>query len=95
VFKKGERDNPKINAIMVVKGSLADTDYESYKLQLEDLDKQRQEKEFVIFIIIFNRNKEKFLRKIIYTKILKILKMTLLILILQSREVVLLKPFLV
>lgn len=50
-FKKGERDNPKINAFMLVKGTLADTDYDLYKSQLEELDRQRQEKEFVIFLI--------------------------------------------
>jgi hypothetical protein len=44
-FKKGQRDNPKINAILVVKGTLADTDYESFKNSLEDLEKAKEEKE--------------------------------------------------
>jgi hypothetical protein len=45
VFKKGERDNPKINAIVIVKGTLADTDYEIYKGQLEEFERQKLEKE--------------------------------------------------
>jgi hypothetical protein len=44
-FKKAERDNPKINAILIVKGTKGDTDYESFKNQLEDLEKDRLEKE--------------------------------------------------
>lgn len=44
-FKKGERDNPKINAIVVVKGTLQDTDYEHFKVQLEDLEREKLEKE--------------------------------------------------
>lgn len=45
VFKKGERDNPKINAIMVVKGGLLNTDYEEYKASLEEMEKEKMEKE--------------------------------------------------
>jgi hypothetical protein len=45
IFKKGERDNPKINAIVLVKGTLADTDYEQYKGQFEELERQKLEKE--------------------------------------------------
>jgi len=44
-FKKSEKDNPKINAILVVKGGLQDTDYELFKNQLEDLEKEKMEKE--------------------------------------------------
>ncbi len=51
-FFKGEKDNPKINAILLVKGSLDDTDYESFKAQLEELERQTLEKERVI-----NKNK--------------------------------------
>lgn len=45
IFKKGERDNPKINAIVVVKGGMQDTDYENFKDQMEELEKAKQEKE--------------------------------------------------
>lgn len=45
VFQKGERDNPKINAILVVRGDLQNTDYEAFKSQLEELEKDRMEKE--------------------------------------------------
>jgi len=45
IFKKGERDNPKVNAIVVVKGTLVDTDYEQFKGQFEDLERQKSEKE--------------------------------------------------
>lgn len=34
---------------MIVKGTIADTDHDIYKNQMEELDKQRQEKEFVLF----------------------------------------------
>lgn len=44
---KGEKDNPKINAIMLVKGGLEDTDYETFKAQLEELERQTLEKERV------------------------------------------------
>ena len=51
IFKKGERDNPKINAIAIVKGTLADTDFEMFKTQLEEferlkLEKERKQREF-------------------------------------------------
>jgi hypothetical protein len=42
---KKEKDNPKINAIVLVSGGLENTDYESYKNQLEELDRQMMEKE--------------------------------------------------
>jgi len=45
IFKKGERDNPKINAILIVKGSLEDTDYAQFNFQLEELEKEKLEKE--------------------------------------------------
>lgn len=51
-FKKGERDNPKINAILLVKGSLTDTDYEFYKGQFEELERQRMSKERVLFNVL-------------------------------------------
>ena len=44
-FIKGERDNPKINSILLVKGTLADTDYENFKNQFEELERLKQEKE--------------------------------------------------
>ena len=52
-FKKGERDNPKINSILLVKGTLRDTDYEYYKGQLDELERQRSSKERVK-TILFN-----------------------------------------
>ncbi len=45
MFKKGERDNPKINSILVVKGSLSDTDYDIYKSQFEEYERAQMEKE--------------------------------------------------
>lgn len=45
VFKKAQRDNPKINGIVVVKGTLQDTDYANFKLQMEDMEKEKMEKE--------------------------------------------------
>jgi hypothetical protein len=44
-FKKGDRDNPKINAILIVKGGLSDTDYDTYKSQFEEFERQQMEKE--------------------------------------------------
>ena len=44
-FKKGERDNPKINAILIVKGGLSDTDYDTYKSQFDEFERQQMEKE--------------------------------------------------
>jgi len=44
-FIKKEKDNPKINAILLVQGGLEDTDHESYKNQLEELERQTVEKE--------------------------------------------------
>lgn len=45
IFKKGERDNPKINGILVVKGGIENTDYEAFKDQLEDMERVKMEKE--------------------------------------------------
>lgn len=45
IFKKGKNDNPKINAILIVKGSKQDTDYELFKNSLDDLEKAKEEKE--------------------------------------------------
>lgn len=45
IFKKGERDNPKINAILIVNGTLENTDYKEFSSQLEDLEKEKVEKE--------------------------------------------------
>jgi len=44
-FIKKEKDNPKVNAIVLVSGGLDDTDHESYKNQLEELERQAMEKE--------------------------------------------------
>lgn len=56
---KGEKDNPKINAILLVKGGLDDTDYESFKGQLEELERQTLEKERVNYLIIKLLNEQK------------------------------------
>ena len=53
-FLKGEKDNPKINAILLVKGSLEDTDYNHYKNQLEQLESQLNEKEMVFIFAKLN-----------------------------------------
>lgn len=45
IFRKGQSDNPKINAIVVVKGNLGDTDYEAFKNSLDELEKAKEEKE--------------------------------------------------
>jgi hypothetical protein len=42
-FVKKEQDNPKINAILLVRGTLKDTDYEDYNRSQELLEKQKQE----------------------------------------------------
>jgi len=52
-FNKGEKDNPKINAILLVKGSLDDTDYEEFKTQLDELERQTMEKERVDLNYLF------------------------------------------
>ena len=44
-FIKKEKDNPKINAIVLIKGGLENTDYESFKNQIEELERQTVEKE--------------------------------------------------
>ncbi len=44
-FKKGDSDNPKINAILIIKGSLSDTDYDAYKSQFEEYERAQMEKE--------------------------------------------------
>ena len=45
VFNKGQRDNPKVNAIVLVKGGIENTDYENFKNQVEELEKEKLEKE--------------------------------------------------
>lgn len=45
VLKKGEKDNPKINGIVLIKGSIEDTDYSNYKNLLEELEREKFEKE--------------------------------------------------
>ena len=42
-FDKKEADNPKINAILIVRGSMKDTDYDEYQRAHELLEKQKQE----------------------------------------------------
>ncbi len=42
-FEKKEADNPKINAILIVRGTLKDTDYDEYQRGHELLEKQKQE----------------------------------------------------
>jgi len=56
-FLKGEKDNPKINAILLVKGSLENTDHETFKAQLEELERQTLEKERVNINLFINNFK--------------------------------------
>ena len=42
-FVKKEQDNPKINAILIVRGTLRDTDFDDYTRSQELLEKQKQE----------------------------------------------------
>ena len=42
-FVKKEADNPKINALLIVKGTLKDTDYDEYQREQELMEKQKQE----------------------------------------------------
>ena len=44
-FVKGEADNPKVNAILIVRGGLKDTDYDEYQRSMEVLEKKKQELE--------------------------------------------------
>ena len=44
-FVKKEADNPKINALLIVRGTLKDTDYDEYQRGSELLEKQKQELE--------------------------------------------------
>lgn len=44
-FVKKEKDNPKINAILLVKGTIEDTDYNDFLGELEKLEKSQIEKE--------------------------------------------------
>lgn len=44
-FAKSEADNPKINAILVVKGTLQDTDYFEYLSMVENQEKMKVEKD--------------------------------------------------
>ena len=43
IFAKKEADNPKINALLIVKGTLKDTDYDEYQREQELMEKQKQE----------------------------------------------------
>ena len=43
IFAKKEADNPKINALLIVRGTLKDTDYDDYQREQELLQKQKQE----------------------------------------------------
>ena len=42
-FVKKEADNPKINALLIVRGTLKDTDYDEYQREQELLEKQKKE----------------------------------------------------
>jgi len=82
-FFKGQKDNPKINAILLVKGSLEDTDYKDYTAQLEVLEREIHERERVVyfyscFLIVFSRDQRNFKGEVM-TMNMKILKMTFLI----------------
>ena len=44
-FVKKEADNPKINALLIVKGTLKDTDYDEYQRAHDLMEKQKQEME--------------------------------------------------
>ena len=43
IFAKKEADNPKINALLIVRGTLKDTDYDEYQREQELMEKQKQE----------------------------------------------------
>ena len=43
IFVKKEADNPKINALLIVRGTLKDTDYDEYQREQELMEKQKQE----------------------------------------------------
>ena len=45
IFVKKEADNPKINGLLIVRGTLKDTDYDEYQRGHELLEKQKQELE--------------------------------------------------
>lgn len=45
ILKKGEIDNPKINAIVLIKGTIEDTDYSDFKNRLEEFEREKSEKE--------------------------------------------------
>ena len=44
-FVKKDADNPKVNALLIVRGTLKDTDYDEYQRGHELLEKQKQELE--------------------------------------------------
>ena len=44
-FVKKEKDNPKINAIVLVKGTIDDTDYNEFLGELEKMEKSKIERE--------------------------------------------------
>ena len=44
-FVKKEKDNPKINGILLVKGGLENTDYEEFKTRLENIERSKIDRE--------------------------------------------------
>ena len=44
-FVKKEKDNPKINGILLVKGGLENTDYEEFKNRLENIERSKVDRE--------------------------------------------------
>ena len=43
IFVKKDNDNPKINALLIVRGTLKDTDYDEYQREQELMEKQKKE----------------------------------------------------
>ena len=43
IFVKKDNDNPKINALLIVRGTLKDTDYDEYQREQELMEKQKME----------------------------------------------------
>ncbi len=44
-FVKKEKDNPKINGILLVKGGLENTDYEEFKNRLDNIERSKVDRE--------------------------------------------------
>ena len=44
-FLKGKRDNPKINAILLIKGGIKDTNYAEKKKQIDETNKKKKQEE--------------------------------------------------